>query len=178
MGKRLAAMACERVSAPEDGRLSATLTHRRLPGRRILQGDATHYLSFTVRVWRMRVEPRPVWLALLCLALALPLAACGDALVVTAGSLPLFHRTPVDMVVSAISGRDCSLVYLDMRQQYCRPKEHVPEQPQFCTRSLGVADSWEDPSALHNKPREIADGPRSLSPEQDADRKRCWPGPW
>jgi hypothetical protein len=120
------------------------------------------------------------------LPLVLLLGGCGvdapflgeAALVISGASLPVFHRTPVDMVVSAITRRDCSVVYLDRREQYCRPKEHVPEQPVFCTRSLGVADCWEDPSPLPNKPREIADGPRSLSPEQEADRKRRWPALW
>jgi hypothetical protein len=125
----------------------------------------------------------------LCLTLSLApplLAGCGvDAPFVTEGvllasgaSLPVFHRTPLDMLVSAASGRDCSVVHLDRVERYCHPKERPPEQPVFCTRSLGVADCWEDPSHLPNKPREIADGPRSLTPDQDADRKKRWPGLW
>lgn len=100
----------------------------------------------------------------------------GAAAVVTAASLPVFHRTPVDMVVSAVTGRDCSVVNLEREEMYCRPKERVPETPVFCTRSLGVADCWEDPAKVPNHPREIADGPRSLTPEQD--RARRWPGLW
>jgi hypothetical protein len=114
----------------------------------------------------------------------LPLFGCGpDApvvagavVVVSGASLPIFHRTPVDMLVSAVSGRDCSVVNLERREMYCRPKDRTPETPVFCTRSLGVPDCWEDPSKLPNHPREIADGPRSLTPEQN--RAGRWPGLW
>jgi hypothetical protein len=106
-----------------------------------------------------------------------PSVAIGIA-AASAASIPVFHRTPVDMVVSAASGRDCSVVHLDRGERYCRPRERPPEQPVFCTRSLGVSDCWEDPSHLPNKPREVADGPRSLTSEQEADRKSRFPWLW
>jgi hypothetical protein len=102
----------------------------------------------------------------------------GAVAVVSGASIPVFHRTPVDMVVSAATGRDCSVVNLDKGERYCRPKERAPETPVFCTRSLGVPDCWEDPAKLPNHPREIADGPRSLTPEQEAERTKWWPGLW
>jgi hypothetical protein len=37
----------------------------------------------------------------------------GAAVVVSAAGLPVFHRTPVDMLVSAATGRDCSVVNFD-----------------------------------------------------------------
>jgi hypothetical protein len=124
---------------------------------------------------------RPCWLPLVLVLLS-PLAGCGAELpataVVSAVSIPLFHRTPIDMAVSAASGRDCSVVHLDRLEQYCRPKEQPPEQPVFCTRSLGVADCWENPQKVPNNPREIADGPRSLTPDQDANRTGHLPGLW
>jgi hypothetical protein len=115
-----------------------------------------------------------------------PLAGCGpDSALVSGGllagsgaALPIFHRTPVDMVVSTVSGRDCSVVHLDRLEQYCTPKPRPPEPQPFCTRSLGVADCWEDPSKLPNHPREIADGPRALTPDQEANRTRRWPALW
>ena len=118
--------------------------------------------------------------------LPLLLAGCGaDAAIgvpvaagVAVGSIAIFHRSPVDMVVSAASGRDCSVVNLDKGERYCRPKDRAPERPTFCTRSLGVPDCWDDPSKLLNQPREIADGPRSLTADQEADRKKWWPGLW
>ena len=122
----------------------------------------------------------------LILVLSLLLAGCGPELpavasvtaVVSGASIPVFHRTPIDMAVSAASGRDCSVVHLDRGEQYCRPKEQPPEQPSFCTRSLGVPDCWENPLKVPNNPREIADGPRSLTPDQESNRTARWPGLW
>jgi hypothetical protein len=114
------------------------------------------------------------------------LAGCGPAApvaevgvgVVSGASIPIFHRSPVDMAVSAASGRDCSVVNLDKGERYCRPQDLAPETPEYCTRSLGVPDCWDDPSKLLNQPHEIADGPRALTQEQEADRTRWWPGLW
>jgi hypothetical protein len=119
-------------------------------------------------------------------ALISSLAGCGPespvllgAVAVASGaSIPVFHRTPLDMAVSIASGRDCSVVNLDRGEQYCRPREEAPARPAFCTRSLGVADCWQDPDKLLGHPREIADGPRTLTPEQEKQRTRWWPGLW
>jgi hypothetical protein len=115
--------------------------------------------------------------------LLLLLAGCGPAAelgigVVSAASIPVLHRTPVDLLVSAASGRDCSVVNLDKGEHYCRPRDRPPETPEFCTRSLGIPDCWEDPSKLPNHPREIADGPRTLTKDQEADRTKWLPGLW
>lgn len=122
-------------------------------------------------------------LKFLVLVPPLLLAGCGPeaplvAGAVSAASIPVFHRTPVDMAVSAASGRDCSVVNLDKGERYCQPKEKPPEEPLFCTRSLGVPDCWKDPSKVPNNPREIADGPRALTPEQEKERTTRWPGLW
>ena len=117
----------------------------------------------------------------LLLILPLFLTACTGAEVlvgVTAGAIPIFGRTPVDMAVSTATGLDCSIVHLDKNERYCHDRELPPEPPVFCTRSLGVADCWSDPRRLPNTPREIADGPRTLTPKQEADRMRWWPGLW
>ena len=58
----------------------------------------------------------------------------------------------------------------------CRPEEPPPPAPKFCTRSLGVVDCWVDPAALSDQPHEVADGPRVLTPLQEADRTKRWPG--
>ena len=114
--------------------------------------------------------------------LPLMLAACGPAAPFGAGaavgSIVIFHRTPLDMAVSAIANRDCSIVYLDQGERYCRPPEQPPEPPVFCTRSLGVADCWADPGTLPNRPRQLADGPRTLTREQEKTRTARWPGLW
>jgi hypothetical protein len=124
------------------------------------------------------VLPVPLTLSLLVgCGPAAPVAEIGVG-VVSAASIPIFHRTPVDIAVSAATGRDCSVVHLDNRERYCIPRESAPGRPEFCTRSLGVPDCWQDPSKLPGQPREIADGPRSLTPEQEADRTKRWTGLW
>jgi len=118
----------------------------------------------------------------LLLPLLLPvlvLAGCDAAYegvaAVTVGSVATIHRTPVDAVVSLVTGKDCSVVRLDENKTYCRPTAPPPDVPPYCTRSLGVVDCWKDPSAMSDLPPEVADGPRALTPEQDADRTRRWP---
>jgi hypothetical protein len=97
---------------------------------------------------------------------------------VTVGSVTTIQRTPLDAVYSAATGKDCSVVRLDQGKSYCRPTEPPPDSPPYCTRSLGVVDCWADPAALPDRPPEVADGPRALTPEQEKDRTRSWPGLW
>lgn len=111
------------------------------------------------------------------------LSGCGlppEAMVtifggVTVGSVAILGRTPVDAVYSAVTGRDCSLVRWEKGQSYCRPMEPPPAPPPFCTRSLGVVNCWQDPASLPPGQKSVADGPRALTPEQEADRTRAWP---
>jgi hypothetical protein len=117
------------------------------------------------------------------LLLLLPLAGCGwpDPVIAaaafsgSAGSVAAIHRTPLDAVYSLVTGKDCSMVRLDQGKTYCRPVEPPPEPPVFCTRSLGAVDCWQDPAALPNRPMGVADGPATLTPEQEANRVRRWP---
>jgi hypothetical protein len=102
-------------------------------------------------------------------------AATEGVAAVTVGSIATIHRTPVDAVVSLVTGKDCSVVRLDQNKTYCRPTEPPPDVPPYCTRSLGVVDCWTNPSAMSDLPPEVADGPRALTPEQDSDRTRRWP---
>jgi hypothetical protein len=118
----------------------------------------------------------------LLLPLLLPvlvLAGCDAAYegvaAVTVGSVATIHRTPVDAVVSLVTGKDCSMVRLDENKTYCRPIDPPPDAPPYCTRSLGVVDCWKDPAAMPDIPPEVADGPRTLTPAQNADRTRTWP---
>lgn len=41
----------------------------------------------------------------------------------------------------------------------CRPARPPAPPPPYCTRSLGVADCWSDPSRLINRPPELEDTP-------------------
>jgi hypothetical protein len=110
--------------------------------------------------------------------LLLLLAGCEPVTIgaaVTAGSVAVIGRTPVDALVSAATGRDCSVVRLDRGQAYCRPEEAAPPPPAYCTRSLGRVDCWTAPLPGQ---RGVADGPAALTAAQEADRTRRWPGPW
>ena len=106
---------------------------------------------------------------------ATPEQALTGVAAVGIGSIAILQRSPVDAVVSIVSGRDCSIVRWDRGKSYCRPVEPPPEPPEFCTRSLGVVDCWRDPGRLSDNPREVADGPRTLTPQQETNRTRGWP---
>ncbi len=98
------------------------------------------------------------------LLLLLPLAACGGEsigpmLFVNGGSIMLIGRTPADVVVSAITGSDCSVVHIDSGQPYCRTDIPPALQP-FCTRSLGTVDCWTNgPPPQTPAQRQVADSP-------------------
>ncbi len=95
---------------------------------------------------------------------------------VTVGSVATIGRTPVDAVASGVTGRDCSIVRLDRGQTYCREPE-PPVQPQVvCTRSRGSVDCWRElPPYATPAHRGVADGPATLTAEQEAHRTRRWP---
>jgi hypothetical protein len=121
----------------------------------------------------------------LLISMCLSLSGCGAGAWVeptgafaaaNAAAIPVFQRSVPDMLVSVLTGRDCSMVRLDRGQSYCRAEEPVPEPPPYCTRSLGVVDCWADPDALPNRPPQVADGPAGLTPAQEANRTRGWPG--
>jgi hypothetical protein len=99
----------------------------------------------------------------------------GALLVINLAAIPIMQRTPFDAIYSAIHDQDCSVVRWDSGLSYCRPIEPPPTPPPFCSRSLGQTDCWADPASLTNRPHEQADGPRTLTPAQEADRIRTWP---
>lgn len=119
---------------------------------------------------------RPLLLALLLLT-----AACSDPAGVTAAliavegtSVAVFGRGVGDIGVSAITGRDCSIVRLDRGQTYCAPRYLGPAEPMACTRSLGVVDCWADPANLPPAVRLVADTPPP-TPQQVEYRNARWP---
>ncbi|TCZ57944.1 hypothetical protein [Roseicella aquatilis] len=119
------------------------------------------------------------------LALGLLLPGCaslepvsGILAAVNIGSVTAIGRTVPDAAISAISGRDCSVVRLDRGQGYCRPKEPPPVPPPTCTRSLGSVDCWRQPPEASPPYRGLADGRAMLTAAQEADRTRRWPGLW
>lgn len=123
---------------------------------------------------------------------AVALAAAGPALLggcnmggpalfgygagIEGAAIPIIHRTVTDAVVSAVTQHDCSVVRLDQGLSYCKPYDPPPPPLPYCTRSLGVVDCWQDPALLpHPIPPEVADGPRTLTPEQEQNRTRWLP---
>jgi hypothetical protein len=117
------------------------------------------------------------------LLLLLVLAGCAatpeqlatGAAAVSVGSIAVIQRSPLDAAYSVLSGKDCSIVRLEQGKSYCRPVEPPPQPQPYCTRSLGVADCWQDPASLPDHPPPLADGPSTLTPAQEADRTRRWP---
>ena len=110
--------------------------------------------------------------------LALGSCAAGTVVPVVGGfgiDIAVFHRDLFDMLVSGLSGRDCSVVRLDRGESYCRPIEPPLPPIPYCTRSLGVVDCWADPEAMPYIPPEVADGPRTLTPAQERNRIARWP---
>jgi hypothetical protein len=121
----------------------------------------------------------PVPLLLLLLLLLLPgcdPTGLGVAAGVTAGSVAVIGRTPVDAVVSLAAGRDCSVVRLDRGLSYCAAPEAAPAPQPYCTRSLGRVDCWTRPPLAVPPQRGVADGPSALTPEQEANRRRWGSG--
>jgi hypothetical protein len=120
-------------------------------------------------------------LALLAPVLAAPvLAACDGPSLVGVGaanvvSLTLVGRAVPDILVSGVSGRDCSIVRIDRGQSYCAPVEPAPGPPPYCTPSLGRVDCWVTRPPSVPMARGVVDGPSQLSPAQEANRTAHWP---
>lgn len=84
-----------------------------------------------------------------CEALVPIAAVNGVSLMVTGRAVP-------DLLISGLTGRDCSIAYLDGGERYCRPEAVAVVQP-FCTRSLGGVDCWNGPVPGMPPPRPVAD---------------------
>lgn len=74
-----------------------------------------------------------------------------------------------------MTGIDCSVVRMQQGRPYCNTQEPPPERPPFCTRSLGTIECWSNPQALLGSKREVADGPRTLTEEQERLRTSAMP---
>jgi hypothetical protein len=103
---------------------------------------------------------------------AVPLAI---AVAVEGTSVAVFGRGVIDIGVSAVTGRDCSIVRLDRRQSYCAPRERLPEPLPLCSRTLGgIVTCWVDPEKFPIRPRQVADTP-GLTGEQARQATSPWP---
>lgn len=112
---------------------------------------------------------RPVLLVLMSL-----LAACEAApflLAADAASVVVFGRGVGDIGVSAITGRDCSIVRLDRGLTYCADTSS-PVPARLCTRTLATVDCWTETAAPPGR-RTVAD-----APEPTAAQARYRAAPW
>ncbi len=98
----------------------------------------------------------------------------GALLAAEAASVVVFGRGIVDLGVSAISGRDCSIVRLDRGLTYCAARDGPEQASAFCTRSLGVVDCWANPALLPGPRQGVADDP-AATPAQQRYRAARWP---
>lgn len=97
-------------------------------------------------------------------ALAL-LAACGP--VVGSGVPGLAQidiltvvgtdKSIVDHAVSFSSGKDCSYVYVEKGNRYCKEDEPQIKPQVYCYRSLGRATCYERPDPFNSGQRETGD---------------------
>ncbi len=106
--------------------------------------------------------------------LASPLGGCVATAAVDAASIAVFGRDVGDIGVSAITGRDCSVVHLDRRQDYCAPQERLPLAEPYCSRTLADVQCWSNPESFGSLPRQIVDTP-SLTAEQRRQITSRWP---
>jgi hypothetical protein len=118
---------------------------------------------------------RPALLLLLPLALGgCDPTAVGIAAVATGGTVAVMGRTPFDGLVSIVTGKDCSAVRLDRGRTYCASEQPPPTPPPYCTRSIGSVDCWVAPPFTIPPRPGLADGPTTLTPEQEANRRNNW----
>lgn len=102
-------------------------------------------------------------------------APAGAFVAANAASVVVFGKAIPDLAVSGISGRDCSIVHLDQGKSYCAPPPPPPSAQEFCTRSLARVDCWSSPAVLPAPQSGVADGPSTLTAEQERWRTARWP---
>ena len=111
------------------------------------------------------------------LLLLATLSGCAPAAAVVGADLAtvtVFGRGIVDIGVSAVSGRDCSVVRLDKGQTYCAPRIEVARPQPYCTRTLGTVSCWDDPRLLPRPQPEVGDTPPATE-DQLRYRAARWP---
>jgi hypothetical protein len=86
----------------------------------------------------------------------------------------LFGCTLPDVVYSGMTGKNCSMVRLESAESYCHALDPPLEPQQFCTRSLGTVDCWQNPQAFPGQLTQVGSAPQPTA-EQEAYRTRRWP---
>ena len=71
-------------------------------------------------------------------------------------------KTIVDHVISYASGRDCSSIYVEKGDRYCKEDEPVIKPQVYCYRTLGRATCYETPDPYANGQRENGNNDHNL----------------
>ena len=103
-------------------------------------------------------------------------AAAGNTLSMAAAngaSVAVLGRSLPDVLYSAVSGKDCSMVRLEQGKTYCEPND-PPPPARYCTRSLGTVDCWADRSLLPVPQTPVGDTPEPNLAQQRYRAAR-WP---
>lgn len=99
----------------------------------------------------------------------------GGFMAANIASIVVFGRAVPDLLVSGVTGQDCSVVRLEQGLNYCRDPDPPPAPPPFCSRSLAGVNCWTNPGELTDHPRGVADGPAGLTKAQQANGTPRWP---
>jgi hypothetical protein len=111
--------------------------------------------------------PRTSRLPLLLLT-ALALGGCDpiSGTAVGVSSLSATKKLPPDHAISAITGRDCSVVSFEQTGEYCPPPaKEIDRSDTHCFRTLGGVDCYNRPDPYHNRNQPLASPPpRPVTP--------------
>ena len=98
-------------------------------------------------------------------------AVAGGVLAANGALLIGVQHTAPDLVASVLTGRDCSVVNIELHKPWCPPPEAAPPPAPFCTRTLADVQCQAAP-ATESRPG-IVDAP-TPTPAQIADRTKPW----
>lgn len=107
------------------------------------------------------VRRRTLMNLILVMAIA-PLAGCVAA--IGAGSVAATNKTPIDHVVSLLSGKDCSIVRQHQGLTYCVEDEVTPDVRVHCYPTLGEVTCYDRPHPFPGRQREMGDEVVALRP--------------
>jgi hypothetical protein len=71
-------------------------------------------------------------------------------------------KSIVDHVVSYSSGKDCSYVYVEKGNRYCKEDEPIIKPQVFCYKSIGRATCYEQPDPHNNGSRETGNNDHNM----------------
>ncbi len=82
-------------------------------------------------------------------------------------TLPQTKKTPADHVMSAVTGRDCSVLHYEQDGSYCQdaPKE-IDRRSLYCFKTLGGVECHQRPDPYYGNERTLASPPpRPVEPD-------------